>query len=1286
MNRFPQNFLSITLLLAVLFVCSIGCSTGQKEDRQQYKKPEPLAMVLKHRADSASQDIASQVTHTLDYASIPYTTYDLSLGTSQLQIPEQIKLLYLTTDRVEQLQDQEVRQLVTFVAKGNQLVILTPLYDERFAYLMGMKAQSDQQIDRQAEGFHFKEHVFPDFKGEGFRNRATFLHNGFAGSTFIKDKSVIATAANDPDYPVIVERSIGEGRSIYFNTSVLVEKDYRGLLFSVGLKELEGLPYRVANTSTIFLDDFPAPLYDSKLPPIDQEYDTTHANFVTKIWWPEMKALADRFNIDYTAMLTFNYNAVVVPPFDFKEWEDSRLSIQGRNRNGSVWIAQDIKDSRHELGFHGYNHFSLWRQDWQNMQFMQSSLQAAKKRWRISSLGSFPVTYVPPTNNIDSLGLAAITKTMPSIEYMSSLYLSSVEDGGGREFEPDPLAPSMFDYPRITSGYVNNEISNFNQHSLFLYSGIWTHFIHPDDVFQVTQRSDDEYRSRNPLGLGWHSSPDHDYGLYEVFVQRLEETLQRYPITRFLTVRESAPIVQNWVNTQSYYKFGESQLSVTTRLKNSKQNVNDHQYWFAYVGSGNQKLMENGLKVANIEFSKSPLWDGALYQFKTTSDTLNLPLLDQQEPAGKAVIAQALDRYRAFMNPPDNVEESQSNWEDTRLKDALAALSNHPNSQVHQEKVIEMAVEFDSVNVAISILERRLMNNTSWDSNDAERLLKFYGWEDASQHAYDFAEKLWTKHHNELVLRFEDKLTAQFGTPSTSYQERWLRREYELNPNNFAILRQLAENAESWEQREQYLKELIAANPRSDSLYAYAIHQSIDNAENLQTIELLQSFPDSQYVDQQLRPYAAQIAYRYADQNELTRAGIWAQKTDQIPKTTELSWLLQQQRYHDFLERSEQYINQDPQNDSLRTFVGQQMMYENYRQQGYQVLYPLFEQDNASEQTQKLVHTEIGYMGYQEQKSFYREYPAFFSDSLRQSIQTKYRLYEGFKTGAISAITSDNFNSQTAEIGLFAEWGNRQDATHRVTLSEQVVSSDLIGGSNLDNLYHLDYRYQQTYQEPSRQLTLGGGGYILDQSFRPGVHAEYWISKDSTYTSGQLEFSPVFTNTALNQDISKVQGQLYREDYWLNGGIQTALSLRGTWFSDSNFSYEALSRFFVNWPVSTGKRKIRPLIDFSYADAQTTYSSGNPYYTPDALFVQGIGVDLSYQDAQNDPDFSAGVELMAKRDSRDGAFFVGAGRLNAQISNFWQLSLNGYFSTSRVYRYNSINLSVSYIFQRNLRP
>lgn len=190
-----------------------------------------------------------------------------------------------------------------------------------------------------------------------FYSNFSVPHNRLKKSSFIDQIRVLATAVTDEDYPILFENSIGLGTVLVFNSYVLYEKDYRGLMFSSVIKMLPHLPYRNANVGTIFLDDFPAPLYNTKLEPIATEYDVEQADFVANIWWPDMQKLADSLLITYSAMTAFNYNANIVPPFDYIEWTSATIRRKNRLVNASVYLAQDIAESRHELAFHGYNHF-----------------------------------------------------------------------------------------------------------------------------------------------------------------------------------------------------------------------------------------------------------------------------------------------------------------------------------------------------------------------------------------------------------------------------------------------------------------------------------------------------------------------------------------------------------------------------------------------------------------------------------------------------------------------------------------------------------------------------------------------------------------------------------------------------------------------------------------------------------------------------------------------------------------------------------------------------------------
>ncbi|MDZ7693499.1 MAG: DUF2194 domain-containing protein [Balneolaceae bacterium] len=186
--------------------------------------------------------------------------------------------------------------------RGNSLFTTLPVWDQRYGYLLGIRPQAEYAIQDSADGFQFKGLAFPGFTDGSYAQSIPYYHSGFHKNMFTESINVVATSKDSLQSPVIIENKIGKGTSTLFNSRLGEEKTYRGILFSMVLKMLEGVAYPVANTSTIFLDDFPAPLYNEKMPPIDWEYDITHAEYVIQHWWPDMQQLANQFNIDYSAM------------------------------------------------------------------------------------------------------------------------------------------------------------------------------------------------------------------------------------------------------------------------------------------------------------------------------------------------------------------------------------------------------------------------------------------------------------------------------------------------------------------------------------------------------------------------------------------------------------------------------------------------------------------------------------------------------------------------------------------------------------------------------------------------------------------------------------------------------------------------------------------------------------------------------------------------------------------------------------------------------------------------
>lgn len=90
-------------------------------------------------------------------------------------------------------------------------------------------------------------------------------------------------------------------------------------------------------------------------------------------------------------------------------------------------------------------------------------------------------TYVPPSNYLSEEGQQVVLRTVPTVTTISGLYLPEMGVNAlVQEFEEEE--DGSISVPRITSGFA---MDGYNElvaaHELMLH-GVFSHFIHPDDV------------------------------------------------------------------------------------------------------------------------------------------------------------------------------------------------------------------------------------------------------------------------------------------------------------------------------------------------------------------------------------------------------------------------------------------------------------------------------------------------------------------------------------------------------------------------------------------------------------------------------------------------------------------------------------------------------------------------------------------------------------------------------------------------------------------------------------
>jgi hypothetical protein len=314
-------------LLVLLFSIFVLSCEEDIEDKR-FLKPNPrieygelsntpLVTYILDPQNSSSANNSRHVRKTLNYAKIPFGKISINTFNQKPSVENSVRVIVLYD--LSLLNKSAMNYLIKFVVKGGHIFIPKVGDDKNFGYLAGVKKDANLQIDTTARGFLFQSDFLPVLKGKPFRNHVK--HYGLDAENFRNDIEVLATSTTNEEYPLIVKNNIGNGSVISFNSTQYSEKRERGLFFAAILQGLEGVPYPVANASSIMLDDFPAPLYNFKKEPVTSELGVSQAQFYSEVWWQDMLELAREEDLAYSAYVCFDYSNSTSPPFNFKEWE-----------------------------------------------------------------------------------------------------------------------------------------------------------------------------------------------------------------------------------------------------------------------------------------------------------------------------------------------------------------------------------------------------------------------------------------------------------------------------------------------------------------------------------------------------------------------------------------------------------------------------------------------------------------------------------------------------------------------------------------------------------------------------------------------------------------------------------------------------------------------------------------------------------------------------------------------------------------------------------------------------
>jgi hypothetical protein len=156
-------------------------------------------------------------------------------------------------------------------------------------------------------------------------------------------------------------------------------------------------------------------------------------------------------------------------------------------------------------------------------------------------------------------GFEALHRAFPSIRVFKGVGIGApFDEGGDRELAPEPWDDHFFAMARWTDGYVMHDEIRFQLLSQLGNLGLWTHFVHPDDVLNNSTNYPGSPKEdlRNPNDMWWRG--DHTgekKGMYYTLDKMLAYVEKNFPWLRYMTTREAYPKLLDYYATDVTYDF-----------------------------------------------------------------------------------------------------------------------------------------------------------------------------------------------------------------------------------------------------------------------------------------------------------------------------------------------------------------------------------------------------------------------------------------------------------------------------------------------------------------------------------------------------------------------------------------------------------------------------------------------------------------------------------------------------------------------------------------------------------
>ncbi|HAN21782.1 MAG: hypothetical protein A2Y15_00235 [Clostridiales bacterium GWF2_36_10] len=475
---------------------------------------EDECLMLVDSASDITLVFRKQMEDVLDSMRIGYDVVDAS--SNSLPELDKYRTVVITFSNLDILSD-DIMELFEWVDDGGGLMLCcAPSPTTVFQVIkqkLGILESGYSYVN--VEGMQFTSDFMIGAKGISYMWDTAW--EASLGVNLLESCNVHVTSIGDNSAPMVWDYRYGNGKVVVNNHSV-VDKGARGL-FAATYSLLEDvIAYPVINSSTFFLDDFPAPVPMGDATYISRDYNRSIESFYSNIWWPDVLEIADKYGITYTGVVIENYYDSTEEPFT-RNMDIERFSYFGGM----------LLENGGEIGIHGYNHQplvtsafvyddSINYNTWENMDLMTMSLNELVGFTK----SLFPDTnisvYVPPSNILSNEGRQVLGTRLPGLRCIASVYVAE-DIQFEQEFEVS--ADGIINLPRIIAGCLIDEYMEWAAMNELNFHFVNNHFMHPDDVLDVDRGA----------ALGWEAMKK-DFDSYLTWLYDTAPTIRNLNATQ----------------------------------------------------------------------------------------------------------------------------------------------------------------------------------------------------------------------------------------------------------------------------------------------------------------------------------------------------------------------------------------------------------------------------------------------------------------------------------------------------------------------------------------------------------------------------------------------------------------------------------------------------------------------------------------------------------------------------------------------------------------------------------